>query len=127
MKFLSVATLLFAAACAHHDGNEAQHESLRKLGRDIGKVVASAKNPDTVSDPTAFRYRVHQQVIPLRERLERIRQHTNTNVAADAANNKDPSDKHEKDHDKIEAELNHMEEQLNAIDSPPAETPNAAE
>ncbi|KAH0533601.1 hypothetical protein FGG08_007644, partial [Glutinoglossum americanum] len=127
MKPLLVAAIFFSAACARHDGNEAQHESLRKLGHDITKVVASAKNPDSVDDPTAFRYRVHQQVIPLRERLERIRQHTNTGVRTDGANDKDPTDKQMKDRDKVEAELNQMEEQLNQIDSPPAETPNAAD
>ncbi|MBC7794513.1 MAG: hypothetical protein H7Z43_12485 [Clostridia bacterium] len=120
MKFILLVALLLPIACARHDGNEAQRESLRKLGHDIGKVVDSAKNPDSVSDPTAFRYRVHQQVVPLRERLERIRQHTNTGVRANGANDKGPSDKQMMDRDKLEAELNQMEEQLNQIDSPPA-------
>lgn len=125
-KILPLLSLVLCVACAHDDGSNA-HESLRGLGRDITALAESTNTPNSASDPTSVRYRVHQQVIPLRERLEKIRQRTNNNVAADAASNRDPTAEQADERAKIQAELDRLEAQLNAIDKPEEPPPAPTE
>lgn len=126
LKALLPLVLVASIACAHRDDGSNSHESVRSLGREVTELVESAKNPHGLEDPNSVRSRTHVEVVKLRERLDKIRQRTNTNVQAEAGSNKDPSDKQADERAKLQAELDHIENQLNAIDKV-EEAPPAAE
>jgi hypothetical protein len=118
---LAAFTLL--PACAHDSPANNLHSSIRKLGKDVTKVVESAKSPDSESDPTSFRARIHQQILPLRQQLEKLRERTNTQIDKDDANGKDATAKEDDRAAKMQAELDQMEQELNAVDMPESGTP----
>ena len=121
-----IATLgafMVISACAHDAPITNLSSSIHKLDHDVRKLVASAKDPDTQADPTSFRYRVHEQVLPLRERLEKLRARTNNQVLREEDNGKDATVKEEDHRAKLEAELDEMEQELNSIDTPESGTP----
>ena len=117
------AAFALIAACAHDAPINTLHASIRQLGKDVSKVIASTNNPDSASDPTSFRARIHEEVVPLRERLEKLRDRTNTEVDKDDANGKDASAKEEDKRATMLAELDQMESQLNSVDVPETGTP----
>jgi hypothetical protein len=117
------AALVLISACAHDAPINNLSSSINKLDHDVRRVVASAKNPESQNDPTAFRYRVHQEVVPLRQRLETLRERTNTQVDREENNGKEATVKEEDDRAKMSAKLDEMEQELNAIDTPESGTP----
>ncbi len=112
--------VLMASACAHDSKVSNLQSNIRQLGKDIGKLMQSTNNNaiDATNDPTSFHARVHEQVTPLRERLEKLRDRTNTEVDKDDANGKDASTKEENKRDKLNGELDQMESQLNSVEVP---------
>jgi hypothetical protein len=128
LKHVVPLALFALVSCAHNESNHSVSDSLRDLGRDIGKLVERTRERTNTpaEDPASVHARVHTEVVPLRERLEKIRERTNTNMAAKDADKRDPSRKEVEDRAKIEAELNQMEDQLNKIDQPQEAPPPAA-
>lgn len=123
MRNLLPFVLLVFVACAHKDdsNDRTAAESARNLGKEVTALVESAKHPKQGEDPDSVYARVHKTVVPLRERLEKIRQRTNTNVTvkADAESEQKAIDERAK----INAELDQLEAQLNSIDPQPAPAP----